>query len=828
VTDSAPKAAGEEDKKEGEAEELDDDELAKRCVVLIDSITKTVFNYIRRGLFEMDKLTVATLLTIRIAVNDEKLTQEEVDYLVMGKMSPDPGNMGPLHEWMSETIWPRVKALEGLKRFQGLGDNMQSDSDDWMKFFDSEMPEDSKLPGDYQKSLGPFDRLILLRAMRPDRCTTALRSWIEQVMGKEYVFQKPFDMPSTFKETSNQIPTFFVLFPGVDPTPWVEGLGKEYGVNFENGNFKNISMGQGQEKPAEAVIEAFAKNGGWVMLQNCHLMQSWVPKLERLLEVVQENAHEDFRCFFSAEPPPIASWKNMPESLMQGSVKVANEAPADIKSNITRGWANFTDDRIEGCSKKTEFKACLFSLCWFHSIVLGRRRFGQQGWSRKYSFNTGDLTICANVLQTYLEANPVVPWDDIRYIFGEIMYGGHITDPWDRRTNNSYLSELINDKLFEGLELGPGFKSPDPTTLDYEGYLTYVEEQLPADAPTMFGLHPNAEIGYLTNWTASIFDTILGLGGSADVAASGGGAVKESMEYFTKTLPENFQMVTIQDTAGPLLEEESAPFVVVALQECKRMNVLMSEIRRSLVELDKGMKGQLNMSQAMEDLIAAMSINQWPGRNPFSQCGWEKKAWPSMKNLVAEFADMLLRIEQLTVWSTDLVTPYALWLPGLFNPTAYLTAVMQVTARRTKAPLDQMTTETHVTTIMKHTDVDYHPTNGAFIYGLYIEGARWPTGDEAGDAEDVTGTPCAGHLVDGRLKELLPPMPVIYVKAVPVQSSWEPSAVGYLRHVEDIYECPVYLTSFRGHTYVFLATLKTVERKNKWVLTGTAILMQTD
>ena len=79
---------------------------------------------------------------------------------------------------------------------------------------------------------------------------------------------------------------------------------------------------------------------------------------------------------------------------------------------------------------------------------------GQQGWSRKYSFNTGDLTICANVLQTYLEANPVVPWDDIRYIFGEIMYGGHITDPWDRRTNNAYLSVLINDKLFNGLELG--------------------------------------------------------------------------------------------------------------------------------------------------------------------------------------------------------------------------------------------------------------------------------------------------------------------------------------------------------------------------------------
>ena len=74
---------------------------------------------------------------------------------------------------------------------------------------------------------------------------------------------------------------------------------------------------------------------------------------------------------------------------------------------------------------------------------------------------------------------------------------------------------------------------------------------------------------------------------------------------------------------------------------------LITEIRRSLVELDKGLKGQLNMSQPMEDLIKAISINQWPGRNPFSQCRWESKAWPSMKNLISEFADMLLRIQQV-------------------------------------------------------------------------------------------------------------------------------------------------------------------------------------
>ena len=71
--------------------------------------------------------------------------------------------------------------------------------------------------------------------------------------------------------------------------------------------------------------------------------------------------------------------------------------------------------------------------------MCGRRRFGPQGWSRAYSYNDGDLTICGLVLFLYLDMNPEVPWQDLRYLFGEIMYGGHVTDPWDRVQLNSYL-----------------------------------------------------------------------------------------------------------------------------------------------------------------------------------------------------------------------------------------------------------------------------------------------------------------------------------------------------------------------------------------------------
>lgn len=36
-----------------------------------------------------------------------------------------------------------------------------------------------------------------------------------------------------------------------------------------------------------------------------------------------------------------------------------------------------------------------------------------------------------------------VPWEDLRYLFGEIMYGGHITDDWDRRLCRTYLEEYM-------------------------------------------------------------------------------------------------------------------------------------------------------------------------------------------------------------------------------------------------------------------------------------------------------------------------------------------------------------------------------------------------
>ena len=75
------------------------------------------------------------------------------------------------------------------------------------------------------------------------------------------------------------------------------------------------------------------------------------------------------------------------------------------------------------------------------------------------------------------------------------------------------------------------------------------------------------------------------------------------------------------------------------------------------------------------------------------------------------------------------------WLSGLFNPQAFLTAVMQVTARKNELPLDKLATVVDVTKKMSADEIEAASRDGAYIVGLSIEGARWDT--NSGQIDDA-------------------------------------------------------------------------------------------
>jgi len=152
---------------------------------------------------------------------------------------------------------------------------------------------------------------------------------------------------------------------------------------------------------------------------------------------------------------------------------------------------------------------------------------------------------------------------------------------------------------------------------------------------------------------------------------------------------------------------------------------------------------------------------------------WTKRAYASLNGLSAWYTDLLLRIKELESWTSDFNLPSSVWLSGFFNPQSFLTAIMQSTARKNELPLDKMCLVCEVTKKNKE-EMGMAPREGAYIHGLYMEGARW----------DIN----LGTISESRLKELYPLMPVIHVKAV-TQDKQE---------MRNLYECPVYNTRERG------------------------------
>ncbi|XP_056152705.1 dynein axonemal heavy chain 17-like [Lampris incognitus] len=765
-----------------------DENVKQRVDNLIDEITYSLFLYTNRSLFGRDKLIFITQVAFQTFLLKKEINPTELDFLLR---FPFKAGLSSPVDFLTNQCWGGIKALSEMDGFQNLDRDVEGSAMCWEKVVKSEAPERDKFPQDWKNKKG-LQKLCILRCMRPDRMSYAVRNFVEENLGTKYIEERSIDFAVSYAESSSTTPIFFILSPGVDPFKDVEALGKRLGFTFDNGKFHNVSLGQDQEVVAKAALDLAAKEGHWVFLQNIHLLPSWLNSLEVCVEKYSIGSHDDYRVFISAEPSPTTKSYVIPQGLLENAIKITDEPPTGLRAKLHRALYLFNQDTFEMSSKEKEFNAILFGLCYFHALVLERQRFGAQGWNSSYSFNNEDLIISVNVLYKYLEGNSKVRWEDLQYLFGEITYGGHISDDWDRKLCRTYLKEYIRPEILEGkLQLAPGFFSPPSS--DYMGYHTHIDKFLPAESPYLYGLHPNTEIDSLTVISERLFYTILKIQPKEfDASVRDGGShqekIKGILEDILEKLPKGFNMTQIISKV-----EERTPFITVALQECERMNILLMKMSSSLTKLNMELRGELSTSTDMEEMANAVFLDTVPE-------SWTKVAYPSLQGLGGWYADLLLRIQELEAWVTDFPLPTAVWLAGLFNPQSFLMAIMQSMARKNKWPLDNMSLSVEVTKKNRE-DLTSPPREGAIIYGLFMEGARWDTQ--------------AGLIAPARLKELTPRMPVIFVKAVPADRL----------KTTDVYECPVYKTRERGSTFVWTFNLKTKESPTKWVLAAVCLLL---
>jgi dynein heavy chain, axonemal len=316
----------------------------------------------------------------------------------------------------------------------------------------------------------------------------------------------------------------------------------------------------------------------------------------------------------------------------------------------------------------------------------------------------------------------------------------------------------------------------------YEDYVEFIKNLPATQYPEAFGMHENVDISKDLASTKLLFDSILLTTGSKKTA--GGDSDKQlneiAKDILTK-LPQNFNLEKVMQKF-PTKYEESMNTVLI--QEMERYNNLIVVVRSSFQNLQKAIKGLVVMNQELEAFANSVQIGKVPEM-------WAKRSYPSLKPLGSYFIDLCERLNFLQKWF-DNNKPPSFWVSGFYFTQAFLTGVKQNYARKYTIPIDLLTFDFEV---FKNDFNEKAPEDGAYIYGLFVDGARW---------DRVTDM-----LAEQLPKVLYDQMPLIWVKPVKIADFKKGTR----------YECPVYKTTERK------GTLSTTGHSTNFVL---PLLLSTD
>ncbi|XP_013102946.2 dynein axonemal heavy chain 8 [Stomoxys calcitrans] len=760
----------------------------KRIKIIIDYLTFEIYRYKSRGLYEKDKFLFVLLMALNIDRQMDLISYEEFQNFIKGGAALNLNDCPPVpHKWITDETWLNLVQLANLPVFSQILNKVSNNERGWFNWYKKECPESDVIPDGYN-SLDPFRRLLLIRSWCTDRTLSQSRQYIGHSLGERFAEPVVLNFDNLLVESKPLMPIVCFLSMGSDPSSNIEALAKKNELKCYP-----ISMGQGQEIHARKLVTMCMEDGGWVLLQNCHLGLEYMNELTLLLldlERGDETAYSsNFRVWITTEPHPEFSI-----TLLQMSLKFTNEPPAGVRAGLKRTYGNLSQDFLD-YSQSVYYHPLVYAISFLHSVVQERRKFGPLGWNIPYEFNSADWYASCLFVQNHLdglEPGKGISWNTVRYMLGEVQYGGRVTDDYDKRLLNTFGRVWFHDQLFaEAFEFFKGYKIL--SFKEQQAYLMAIEELPNIDSPQVYGFHPNAEITYQTNTTRSILDTIMSI--QPKESSGGDGETREDkvahqVREMQSKAPSPYDLFEVKERLKAMGALSSMN--IFLRQEIDRMQKIIILVRSTLKDLLLAIEGTIIMSEQLRDALD----NIFNARVPAI---WQKGSWAS-STLGFWFTEMLERNAQFHCWCF-VNRPAVFWMSGFFNPQGFLTAMKQEVARAHHGwALDQVSMTNEVLKIGIE-DCKKPPKEGVFVHGLYLDGAGW-------DRK-------TSRLIESTNKVLYVLMPVVHISAINSTAPKSPK----------LYTCPVYKKMNRTDlNYISPLWLNTLKNPDHWILRGVALL----
>lgn len=701
---------------------------------IISSLFKEVYHRVGVSLLNKDKMTFAMKLSqIRLG---EKF-KEEIKILLKSQLGimGSPDSIIPPSILQGKLGVNERRLIASIKEndlFSKLIQDFSSNEDAWINYINEPkgetcipftfLPNDSSTNDKDCQLKAELIRAIILSVTKPDRMMTSVNNFVRILLGEDFLTIPELDLRKLVENQTNcKSPILLCSAPGFDASSKIERLARDLGKRF-------LPIAIGSQEGFDLVDKHFPikiKSGDWLILKNVHLAPGWLNELEKRL--YSNDPHKDFRLFLTMEFNP-----KIPPNVLRISRKLVFELPSGIKHSLIRSYSNVLGPKSE--IAPAERCKLHFLLAWFHAVIGERLRYAPIGWSKYYEFNESDQRCALEAIDNWIDIagkdkkniDPEkIPWDAIRTIIAQSMYGGRVDNEYDLKILESLVAHCFNSKtfdisysLFKKGENSTGDALTVPECKSNASFLKWIEELPAVEAPEWSGLPNNAEKLLKENTSKAFIvdiNTLQGAGDDDDVGEKEGeNKVKkgwytiagEKADSLLKALPNKINLMPETNTTSSIFRFLNRE-VAVASRLLKKVKSNL----QTIIEIGKGTAKTTNeIRDIANDLMKDAVPKAW-------------KVYPDAELKITEWIlDLKNRINQLNyVIALRDLGKDEMWLGGIIFPEAYLTATRQYVAQKLKVSLDELS----LTIVLNKNGPKELSDTDFGIVGLSLEGAEW-------------------------------------------------------------------------------------------------------